>query len=610
MVDLERDTPFTARRDQQASKRDPSWNKRRSATLSRFLSNFVFFSLTRRIVVLNIAALAALVAGILYLNQFRAGLIDARVESLMTQGEIIAGAIAASASLDTDGITLDPEQLLQDRVVDQTGFGGPEPDFALEFPINPERVGPVLRRLISPTQTRARIYDRDGFLLLDSRYFYLRGRSRNRIGPNEPNELAPMAWLVDVVDAWLSHRDLPSYVEIGTANGRGYPEVSNALGGSSASIVRVDEQGDLIVSVAVPIRRQGTPAGALLLSTEGGDISAIVRAERLGIVRTFLVAASVTAILSVLLAGTIAGPIRRLSAAAKRVRHSVKARHEIPQFSGREDEIGHLARAFADMTNALYDRIAAIETFAADVSHELKNPLTSLRSAVETLPLARSDDQRERLLEVIQHDVRRLDRLISDISDASRLDAELVRADADLVDLRPLVESVLDMARGLNDPKGISIVGKIAAAPEGAYVVQGHPSRLGQVLNNLIDNARSFSPVAGEIRVSLSRQGTLVILTVDDEGPGIKEEVLERIFERFYTDRPAEESFGNNSGLGLSISRQIIEAHGGQLTAKNRANEAADGAAGQRDGSQTGASFTIKLTALAARTGKTKKAPA
>lgn len=586
-------------------KTGPEREPKRAARLRHFLSNLIFFSLTRRIVVLNIAALAALMAGILYLNQFRAGLIDARVESLMTQGEIIAGAIAASASLDTDGITLDPEQLLQDRVGDEPGWGGPEPDFALEFPINPERVGPVLRRLISPTQTRARIYDRDGFLLLDSRNFYVRGQSANRLGAGATAELAPMAWVIDFVDTWLSRRDLPNYVETGTANGRGYPEVSNALGGASASIVRVDEQGDLIVFVAVPIRRQGTPAGALLLSTEGGDISAIVRAERLAIVRSFLVAASVTAVLSVLLAGTIAGPIRRLSAAANRVRQSVKARQEIPEFAGREDEIGHLARAFADMTNALYDRIAAIETFAADVSHELKNPLTSLRSAVETLPLATSDEQRTRLTDVIQHDVRRLDRLITDISDASRLDAELVRADADIVDVKLLVASVLDIARGLKDPKAVSIIGEISPAPDSAYQVYGHPSRLGQVLNNLIDNARSFSPMAGKIRVSLSRQDALVLLTVDDEGPGISEDVRERIFDRFYTDRPAEESFGNHSGLGLSISRQIIEAHGGHLTAHNRHPKAGAGS------DATGASFTITLPAFAGPApGKTRRTSA
>lgn len=570
--------------------------RRRSLPFLTSISNLIFFSLTRRIVVLNVAALAALVTGILYLNQFRAGLIDARVESLMTQGEIIAGAIAASAALETDAITVDPERLLQSQASRRDATGRDEPDFALEFPINPERVGPVLRRLISPTQTRARIYDRDGFLVLDSRLFYARGqfgRATSALA-EEPSTL--LERLMDVIDSWFSRRDLPSYVEIGTANGRGYPEVANALGGSSASIVRVDEQGDLIVSVAVPIKRQGAATGALLLSTEGGDISEIVRAERFGIMRVFLVAATVTAVLSVLLAGTIAGPIRRLSAAANLVRRSVKARQEIPKFTGREDEIGRLARAFADMTDALYDRIAAIEAFAADVSHELKNPLTSLRSAVETLPLARTEEQRQRLLEVIQHDVRRLDRLISDISDASRLDAELVRAEADTVDIRPLVESVIDVSNGLVDGRNVEIVADIIDAPATDYLVQGHPSRLGQVLNNLIDNARSFSPEGEKVYVRLERIGNDVRLRVEDAGPGIKDEVLERIFERFYTDRPPEESFGNNSGLGLSISRQIIEAHGGNLISGNRKDFG--------NPNISGACFTVQLPALVKITGR------
>ncbi len=279
-------------------------------------------------------------------------------------------------------------------------------------------------------------------------------------------------------------------------------------------------------------------------------------------------------LLSVLLAGTIAEPIRKLADAAQRVRRGVKSREQIPDFGNRHDEIGHLSGSLRDMTKALYSRIEAIESFAADVAHELKNPLTSLRSAVETLPRAKSDESRGRLLEVIQHDVRRLDRLISDISDASRLDAELARNDAGPVDLAQVLEAVVSVQNEMRREGRAKIelvTERRGQRPGGrdGFIVLGHDSRLGQVLVNLIDNARSFSPPDKPVRVLLSRSGDEVLVTVEDEGPGIEPHALERIFERFYTDRP-NEGFGQNSGLGLSISRQIVEAHRGTIRAENR----------------------------------------
>ncbi|GGE30011.1 histidine kinase [Agaricicola taiwanensis] len=537
----------------------------------RWLSFLGVSSLTRRIVLLNIAGLVALLSGILYLNQFRAGLIDARVQSLLTQGEIIAGAIAASATIDTNSIWIDPNKLLELQAGESLQ---PYEDSlsALEFPINPERVAPVLRRLVTPTRTRARIYDREGQILLDSRSLYARGDIL-RFDLPPPVEQQP-SWPVRVwngVQSWFASSDLPTYEELGTANGRGYPEVARALAGSPASIVRQDERGKIIVSVAVPIQRFRAVTGALLLSTQGGDIDAIVQAERIAIVRVFLVAAAVMVVLSVLLAGTIAGPVRRLADAADHVRRRVKQRTEIPDFSERSDEIGHLSRALRDMTRTLYNRIEAIESFAADVSHELKNPLTSLRSAVETLPLAKTDDARGRLLNVIQHDVRRLDRLITDISDASRLDAELQRQDAELMDLVTLLKAVTDLQNEIKREDGVRITMKQAQISGGrdGYYVLGHDSRLGQVVTNLVENARSFSPAGGEVRVILRRVRGEVEIAVEDDGPGIRPDALDRIFERFYTDRPGE-GFGQNSGLGLSISKQIVEAHGGRVWAENR----------------------------------------
>jgi two-component system sensor histidine kinase ChvG len=245
------------------------------------------------------------------------------------------------------------------------------------------------------------------------------------------------------------------------------------------------------------------------------------------------------------------------------------------------------------MTNALYARIEAIESFAADVSHELKNPLTSLRSAVETLPIAKTETSRSRLMEIIQHDVRRLDRLITDISDASRLDAELARDDAGRVDLKKFVTDLVGVSRDSGrHRKVVEIDFKAEKLPQGAkgYFVTGHDLRLGQVITNLIENARSFVPEdTGHIAISLSRVGKTIILTLDDNGPGIRADNIDRIFERFYTDRPAGEAFGQNSGLGLSISRQIVEAHGGTLTAEN--------ISGGKPGEIRGARFTVTLPA-------------
>ncbi|MER9135945.1 sensor histidine kinase [Mesorhizobium sp. M0830] len=573
----------------------PSFVSKITVPMRRFLGHHIFSSLTRRILFLNLAGLAVLVTGILYLNTFRDGLIDARVESLMTQGEIIAGAIAASATVETDSISIDPEKLLELQAGESLGPGSDQLD-NLDFPINPERVAPVLRRLISPTRTRARIYDRDANLLLDSRHLYSRGQIlRYDLPPVEEEQPDLLERIQKFVFDFFRNTELPVYHEQPGGNGAAFPEVVKALTGSPSTIVRISEQGEQIVSVAVPIQRFRAVLGVLMLSTEGGDIDKIVAAERKAILRVFGIAALVTAILSMLLASTIANPLRRLSAAAVRVRRGVKSREEIPDFSDRQDEIGNLSIAIRDMTNALYARIEAIESFAADVSHELKNPLTSLRSAVETLPLAKNDDSRGRLMDVIQHDVRRLDRLITDISDASRLDAELAREDAGTVDLKKFITDLVVVSReATRNKKAVEIEFKVAKLPQGVkgYFVVGHDLRIGQVITNLIENARSFVPEDhGHIGLSLARAGKFNIITIDDNGPGIRADNIDRIFERFYTDRPAGEAFGQNSGLGLSISRQIVEAHGGTLTAEN--------IPGTKPGEIKGARFVVTLPAEA-----------
>ncbi|EJF80205.1 hypothetical protein MCO_00422 [Bartonella sp. DB5-6] len=558
--------------------------------IQRLLRQLLFSSLTRRIVILNIAALAVLVTGILYLNQFRDGLIEAKIESLFTQGKIIAGAIAASATVDTNSILIDPQKLLELQAGESV-TPTPQSTDSWDFPINPEQVAPLLRRLITPKTTRARIYDRDATLLLDSRALYSSGEVFSYDLP--PLKTEQNTW--ERLSSWFSNTFYGSGVALDREqtknNAIAYPEVYRALNGTLSTTQRRNRQGQLIVSVAVPVQRYRAVVGALLLSTTGSDIDNIVKGERLVIFKVFAVVGSVLLVLSLFLAHTIAHPLSKLSASANRVRNGNNKRVEIPDFSMREDEIGHLSTSIRDMTNALYMRIEAIERFAADVSHELKNPLTSLRSAVETLPLAKNEEAQEQLFEIIQHDVCRLDRLITDISDASRLDAELARETAQIVDMTLLLESLVHAVQEVyRNTQTIDISLNVVPLPHGkAYLVLGHELRLGQVISNLIENARSFIPHnSGKICITMKSHGSTLILTIEDNGPGIRSDNIERIFERFYTDRPNEDTFGQNSGLGLSISRQIIEAHNGTITAENIVDP-------KLGNSKTGARFIIML---------------
>ncbi len=557
----------------------------------QFFFALSFSSLTRRIVSLNLAGLVALVASILYLSQFRAGLIDARAQSLLVQAEIIAGAIAASATVQTNTITIDPERLLDLKPGEI--YRAPDEYSGLNFSINPERVAPVLKTLILPTKTRARIFDGDGGLILDSRSLEIvwtlavtaavLGKAGPR-GADDDRDPAPGS--IGAICRCIANSD----PRTATATRKSRTRWTARSAAWCASTTR----GEVIVSVAVPVQRSREIRGALMLSTQGDEIDQMVTAERLAILKVGGVASAVMIVLSLLLASTIAGPVRRLADGAERVRRRIQTRVEIPDFTRRRDEIGHLSGALRDMTNALYSRIEAIEMFAADVAHELKNPLTSLRSAVETLPLARNENSRARLLAVIEHDVKRLDRLISDISDASRLDAELQRQDMTPVDLRRLLTTLTSVANETrlgHDDVAVEVRFE-GRTPTDTFSVPGHDSRLGQVISNLLSNARSFSDAGGKVRIVCRRVRSEIEIVIDDDGPGIGEDALERIFERFYTDRP-HQGFGQNSGLGLSISKQIIEAHGGRIWAENRAGPT------DAEGGPTvsGARFVVRLPA-------------
>ena len=558
-----------------------------------------------------------LVVGFLLLDQFRADLIAARTQSLTIQADIIAAAISASATGDTDSITIDPDKLLQ-LAPGESIAPSPSDDDATQFSINPSLVGPFLHRLVTPTHTRARIYDSDGRLVLDSRSYSARGAVVRSDLPDVSERRGFADGIVGHLRSFFLGSSAPRAEDPWATNGRTMPEVAGALQGKTQSLVRVNHLGETVVSVGVPIQHMMATRGALLLSTQGGDIDRVITAARLAQLRFFLVLAVVMLVLSLSLANTIAEPVRRLADAAERVRRGIRSRQQIPDFTARSDEIGHLSRALRDMTRALYNRLDAIESFAADVAHELKNPLTSLRSALETLPRVSAGHSRDRLIAVMQHDVRRLDRLISDISDASRLDAELTRGEAGPVDVAALLRAVVSMAQD-SARRSVQVEltvpvrrGKNASAD---YFVLGHDSRLAQVVTNLMDNACSFSEPGGVVRVALDRITARrepeekpvdrIVITVDDDGPGIPPHALERIFEQFYTDRPSQ-GFGQNSGLGLSISRQIIEAHGGRVWACNRPAELAGVRVGsqEHDGSDevsrhgAGARFVVELPAF------------
>jgi two-component system sensor histidine kinase ChvG len=424
----------------------------------------------------------------------------------------------------------------------------------------------LIQKIATSTGIRARVYDAKGEPILDSDTLTGEGTQPGR---NAGRAKVSSFWL------WLRRAtnwsDLPVYRDIGRANGKAYAGVAAALSGNTTPLLMISEQGEHIVSVAVPVQRGGTLLGALMLSTRGGEIDDLIWTERKLIIGATLVALLAMLLSSFGLAWTIARPLRALSQAAEQVQRSLSRREELPDFTDRHDEIGHLSGTLRSMTDTLYRRIEASERFAADVAHELKNPLTSVRSAAETLGIVKSDAERKQFIETIQHDVKRLTRLIDDISKATRLEAEMALAEAEPVDLRDLLGTVVNVFNDVHVKHQQKVVLEIDETDAGSqdYIVNGFDIRLGQVFTNLLDNALSFSPEAGRVWVRARRLADDILIEIDDEGPGIPPGNLERIFARFYTDRPVA-SFGKNSGLGLSICKEIVTAHRGQIWAENR----------------------------------------
>jgi two-component system sensor histidine kinase ChvG len=579
------------------------------------LIRFISRTLQRRIIFANTIGLAILLGGIFYLSQYHAWLIDAKRDSLRAQGDIIAAAIAANASIETGRLMLDP-----DRLPELEGARSPFRDdgfAALQLSIAPERVTPILRRLLPSADTRARVYAQDGTLIIDTAQLLSRGQLARGAAPSAEQQdriRLKNAWTRFL--AWLMRGELPVYREIGGANGKAYPEVRMALGGSATPMLLVNEKGEQIVSMAVPIQYRKAVQGVLLLSTRPGEIDEILAEERYLILLLALTALAATLLASWLLARTIAGPMHRLSEAAKTVSTNIKARRELPEYGHRADEVGQMAAAFREMTEALYRRVEASERFAQDVAHELRNPLTAARSTAEALAYAKTPEQQGELVREIQDELKRLNKLITDVSNAARLDAEMALQEIEPVDVRQVLLGVVDVFQDLLSADSRRVVLTIAEAPQTIhpYVIMAHEARLGRVVTNLLDNALSFSPQGGVVTVRARRLDGDIEITVDDEGPGMPPDKLEEIFARFYSDRPqTDRTVGKNSGLGLSICREIVTAYGGTIRANNLVGAAngVEGPAGEpapfRDRRAlgiVGARFTVRLPSAEAAANK------
>lgn len=501
--------------------------------------------LTLRILSVNVLPLLVLVVGLLSLGKYQDNLISEHLKTLQERAQNFAIAIE-----------------------------GPEENSVLV----PDQARRIIRKLGEKRQdTRIRLFDAGGTLIADS---------HKLVGPGGEVQIAPIDapeedFGVSVVIAYIgtellellpTKTTLEPFPESVMQNIEKYPDVKKAMAGTISATAWEGGPNQVILTAAAPIAKNGRVAGAVLLTNDGRDIETGMDRVRFDVLTATLAALSITIFLSIYLAGIIGRPLKKLAVAAERVRVNQGRQIDIPDLSHRRDEIGELSRALHDMTRALRDRMDTIERFAADVSHEIKNPLTSLRSAVETAAKIKNKKDRDRLMEIIQHDVQRLDRLISDISNASRLDAELSRDEMGPVDLRLLLQQLVDahkepLERG-GEGQGQSPL-RLEIARNLTPLVRGNEGRLAQVFENLISNALSFSPPDGLVMVRVLADKKRVTVEVEDEGPGIPENKLEDIFERFYSERPKTEAYGSHSGLGLSIAKQIIMAHRGEIFAEN-----------------------------------------
>lgn len=531
-----------------------------------------FSRLTRRILMVNMIALAILVGGLLYLVRYQDRLLQQELDAISAQARLYAWALAEGA-------------------VDRTESNIPF--------VAPDLAEAMVASLVQTPQTRVRLFDRTGTLMVDSH------RIAGHTGIIEIENLPPKGGIGNPIDAVLNAlqsglnglsrpRTLPLFPEQDQLEGFRNPVIQPAMEGDTYRAVWSDGRNGLVLSISAPIQRFKEVLGVVTLTTSGARIDQAVAEVRRDILNVFFVALGVTILMSFYLASTITNPIKRLAEGADRVRTGMNRKENLPDFTNREDEIGDLSASLQEMTHSLWQRMDAIERFAADVSHEIKNPLTSLRSAVETLGRVKDENAKAKLLAIIQDDVGRLDRLITDISDASRVDAEMSRALEERVDLATVVSMLAETHNGSideDDRHAVRVVPRIEGSAS-TLSVRGKEGRIVQVLENLIGNAMSFSPNGGSVRLSVARTPAAgrdrITIRVEDDGPGIPPGKEEKIFERFYSERPAGEKFGTHSGLGLSICRQIVEGHGGSIHAENRI---------AADGRIEGARFMVALPA-------------
>ena len=495
-----------------------------------------FFSLNRsplarKIIVFNLMALVILVAGVLFMNPFRDSLVLQREQGLITEAQLIANVVQTAAQ---------PTGGQLPRSLDQLGIGPGVEVF---------------------------LFDPTGILVAQGV-----GQAREVGGMSQTERSTIITDFLNVIWEGVSGLIGSDKSKSAAVSSKTLAQdlYSLALGGKTAVNTGRGAAGGPLFSVVTPVLSSGQVIGAIVLTSAEGELDRLVRYEREQVLQMFVIALLVSIGLSLVLASTIANPLSDLAAAAelsrdRDARKMSPGRVRIPDLTARPDEIGRLSIAMRGMVTALYDRIDANEQFAADVSHEIKNPLASLQSAVGTLRMAKRDDQRERLIEVIEHDVRRLDRLVSDISNASRLDSELVKEEEEEFNLVKTLGNLTEYLGQQAKTKGIEF---ITDFPTDAIKVHGLEGRLAQVFVNLITNAVSFCEDGDAVRVWLRRRENRVLIVVEDTGPGIPEQALTKVFTRFYSERPSND-FGNHSGLGLAISKQIVEAHGGVIWAEN-----------------------------------------
>ncbi len=529
--------------------------------------------LSIRILAVNIIAIMILGLGILYLGQYTDSLIEGELAGLKSEAQLFSGAIAEGAVRPVFQISSSP-------------FENPQQIDA----IKPELARRMVRRLSEIGKSRIRLYAIDGSVMSDSHQLSGGGASmsvdiemENIIPP--PEQVTFDSLFTQSASRFLDlipmKTQLMPFPESLIGNIYTFPDTQAALIGNVSASAWKNKNNHIILTVGAPVLKGNQVLGVVFLAKDGAELEKSIAEVRVDVFRVFLGALGITVMLSIYLSGLVSRPLQKLAFAAEAVRQGKGRYVEIPDMSHRNDEIGDLSVALRDMTYALLTRMDTIERFAADVSHEIKNPLTSVRSAVETALKINDEEKRKKLLDIILHDVQRLDRLISDISSASRLDAELSREEMGRVD-------ILDMMHRLKDAykKPLKRLGQedndddtkiVLDIPEdAAFFAKGNTERLEQVFGNLISNALSFSPSHGRVTIRTTQQNDKIMIAVDDEGPGIPENKLQTVFDRFYSERPEHEGYGQHSGLGLSISKQIIDAHQGQIWAENLRNDKGD----------------------------------